>query len=230
MNKSDNRLTHDTGIKPSDNSGGNKEPNMRTTTGCATAIPMGDGFWQIQSDETDLLLRKDHNDGKVDILFNDTCLSAAWNGVRSKLMDSAMDSWMPDHVVQALCRYERIMWLSRPNLLLEEAKLISYALFNNQYRIDLIKVGLKEQVYMSLSECELNCPDLYKTCGADKPKLLAKIEAMSPTEIFSLVHSAEAFSCGDRSDKSIERYYNIESSQDANLVQETGCGIQEDRP
>ena len=221
--KIENGFKCETENNTSDNSGDNKGPNMNTTTISKTAVPMGDGFWRILHDDNDCLLQRDTVDGKVEILFSDNCLSAAWKGVSSALENTTMDAWMPEIVAQALSRYERIMWMSRPPLSFGEAKLIALALFNNHVFIDTIKVGLKEQLFITLSDCEMEHPCLYEMCGVNQSELLAKVDSMTQIEIFSIIHSAEAFSCGDHSDKSLETYFNIARSGDANDARGNEC-------
>ena len=199
-------------------------------TNCKTTGSMGDGFWLVKSDEIDRLLQRDMEAGKVDILFSDACHSAAWGGVNSELENTAMVAWMPIYVTNALSRYERIMWLSRPPLSFQEAKLIGLALLNSHVDIDKTKVGLKERLFITLSDCEMENPCLYDKCGANQSELLARVESMTQIEIFSLVHSAEAFRCGDLSDKSLETYFNISSSRDDNDEILSGCDKQEVNP
>ena len=203
--------------------------NMKNTQ-CKTAVSMGDGFWAVKSDEIDCLLQRDMEAGKVDILFSDACHSAAWGGVNSKLENTTMDAWMPQYVTNALSRYERIMWLNRPPLSFHEAKLIALALLNNHVEIDKRKVGLKERLFITLSGCEMECPSLYDNCGANQSELLARVESMEQIEIFSLAHSAEAFRCGDLSDESLEKYFNITSSRDDGDEKASECPIQEEKP
>ena len=208
----------------------NEDRSKMKNNNCNAAIAMGDGFWLVKSDEKDLLLQREWKAGKVEIMFNDMCRSAAWAGVSSELENSALNARMPEYVAQALSRYERIMWMSRPPLSFGEAKLIALALLNNPLAVDLTKVGLKESLYISLSECEMECVGLYKECGVNQSILLGRVESMTPIEIFSLVHSAEAFSCGDYSDNSLETYFNITSSRDSNVENLSGCDKQEVNP
>ena len=232
MNKLNNIIKCDSnkGNKTSDNSGDNKEPRMKNNTTNSAAVSLGNGFWIVKSDEKDRLLQRDMEAGKVDILFSDACHSAAWSGVNSELENTAMDAWMPQYVTNALSRFEQIMWLNRPPLSFHEAKLIALALLNTHINIDERKVGLKEQLFITLSGCEMESPCLYDNCGANQSELLARVESMTPIEIFSLVHSAEAFRCGDHSDKSLEKYFNITSSRDDGDERVSECPIQEEKP
>lgn len=193
-------------------------------------IPLGDGLWQIPYDDNDRLMSKEMVSEKAEILFTGTCRYAVWKGVRSRMKRCDLDEHMPDYVCEALARYERIMWFYRPGLSHGEAKLIARVLQDRGFQIEPGRVGLKEMVYLFLSDCEMECPGICEAHGVEQHDLLVKIESMTVNEIFSLVHSVEAFRCGDQSDGHLEKCFNIEPSQDDNNSQGAGCDRQAVNP
>mgnify|MGYP003582741073 CR=1 FL=1 len=207
----------------------NGRRNMNNTK-CNTPVSVGDGLWLTNKDDNDLRLEAEATLGKTRIIFNEQCCASAWHGIDSKAEEYGFARHVADNASEALARYERIMWLYRPWLLAGEAKVIVYAMNGVALQLSDMTVGLKNDVYISVGDIEMEYPDLYQECGADRSILLAKVNAMTTIEIFSLLHSAEAFSSGDLSDESLEKYFNITSSKDSNVETLSGCDKQEVNP
>lgn len=187
----------------------NNDRSHMNNTKCNTAASVGDGFWITSEDDNDRRLQEDAALGKTRIIFDEQFCSLAWCGIASRASEEGFSSRAADNASNALARYERIMWLSRPKLLEGEARVILFAMHGVFLQLCEMTVGLKNDVYMSVHDCEMEYPGLYQEWGVDRSILLTKVNAMTPIEIFSLLHSAEAYYSSDSSEGSLDKYFNI---------------------
>lgn len=193
--------------------GGNNTPSKVTPFG----LP---GVWTRCFDDADRLFWKELSGGNVKILFTDKVTAPIWDILQSGLSTSGLKDELIDHVFEVFRRYERLMWRFRPKVSIGEARLIASALSRRPAFLDVSYFGLREVVFPILADCNMHQPGLFEACGVSRTKLLNKVMAMTELEVFSLIHSADAFDFGDKSEESLNKYFNVITVDNANASED----------